>query len=67
MARPKKIIDPMCEPNELSVEFVPVYISKTDFQKKKSEVQTLIARMLISSQKCGRPSEQDMEELDYAA
>jgi hypothetical protein len=67
MARPKKIIDPMCEPNDLSVEFVPVYISKADFQKKKSEVQTLIARTLISSQKRGRPSEQDIEELDHAA
>jgi hypothetical protein len=67
MAKVKRAIEHLSEPKEMNIEFVPIYISKDDFQKKKSEVQTLIARMLVSAQKRGRPSKHDLKEINDAA
>lgn len=67
MAKVKKAVEHLSDKKEMNIEFVPVYISKQDFQKKKSEVQTLIARMLVAAQKRGRPSKHDLEEIDNAA
>jgi len=67
MAKAKKAIEHLRKNKEINVELIPAYMSSVDFQEKKIEVQNLIAKMLISSHKHGRPSNKDEEELNYAA
>lgn len=67
MAKAKEAIEHLRKDKEINVELIPAYISRVDFQEKKTEVQNLIAKMLISSHKRGRPSNKDEEELSYAA
>ena len=67
MAKAKKAIEHLRKNKEINAELIPAYMSSVDFQEKKTEVQNLIAKMLISSHKRGRPSNKDEEELNHAA
>ncbi len=67
MAKTKKAIEHLRKHKEVKVQLIPAYMSYEDFQEKKIEVQTLLAKILINAHKRGRPSKNDDEELDYAA
>jgi coproporphyrinogen III oxidase-like Fe-S oxidoreductase len=67
MAQVKKAVEHLRKNKEITVELIPAYMSDTDFQEKKEEVQNLISRILISTHKRGRPSK-DISKVDkYAA
>ena len=67
MAKVKKAIEHLKKKREINVELIPVYIPDSEFQEKKDEIQNLIAKILISAHKRGRPSKQDEEDFKYAA
>ncbi|MEZ4872622.1 MAG: hypothetical protein R2827_10400 [Bdellovibrionales bacterium] len=67
MAKLKNAVEHLRNTNEIKVELIPAYMPDADFQDKKEEVQNLISRILLSTQKRGRPSK-DREEIEaYAA
>ncbi len=67
MAKTKKAIEYLSKRKEIKIELIPVYISEIEFQEKKKEIQNLIARMVVSTQKRGRPSKDQEEDFEYAA
>ena len=67
MAKTKQAVDHLRKKKEIKIELIPVYIPDAEFQEKKAEIQNLIAKILISTHKRGRPSKQDEEDLEYAA
>lgn len=67
MAIAKKAVEHLRKKKEIKVELIPVYIPQAEFQEKKDEIQNLIAKILISAHKRGRPSKNCEEELGYAA
>ena len=67
MAKTKKAIEHLKRKKEMNVELIPVYVPDEEFQKHKKVVQDLIARMLISAQKRGRPTNDLEEGFDHAA
>jgi hypothetical protein len=67
MAKTKKATEHLRNKKEINVELIPVYIPDNEFQENKKIVQQLIARMLVTSQKRGRPSHTQDEDFDYAA
>lgn len=67
MAKAKKTIEHLNKRKEIKIELIPVYVSEIEFQEKKKEIQNLIARMVVSTQKRGRPSKDQEEDFEYAA
>jgi len=67
MAKTKKAVEHLKKKKEIIVELIPAYMSEVDFQEKKEEVQNLISRILISTNKRGRPSKDEDEVNKYAA
>jgi hypothetical protein len=67
MAKAKKVIGHVSKRKEIKIELIPVYISESEFQEKKKDIQNLIARMVVSTQKRGRPSNDQEEDFEYAA
>ena len=47
---------------EISIELIPVYIPDDEFQKKKAEIQNLIARMVIAGSKREAQSKQQSKK-----
>ena len=47
---------------EISIELIPVYIPDDEFQKKKAEIQNLIARMIIAGSKNEAQSKQQSKK-----
>lgn len=67
MAKIKNAVDHLKRKKEIEVELIPAYMPEADFQDKKEEVQNLIARILLSTHKRGRPSKDEDEVEEYAA
>lgn len=67
MAKPKHAAVNLKKKKEIKVNLIPVYISDSEFQEKKEEVQDIITKILISTQKRGRPSMKYVEDSKYAA
>jgi len=67
MAKAKKAVEHLNKRKEIKIELIPVYVSEIEFQEKKKEIQNLIARMVVSTQKRGRPSKDQEENFEYAA
>lgn len=67
MAKIKKAVEHLRNKKEITVELIPTYMPEADFQEKKEEVQNLISKILISTNKRGRPSKDEEEANKYAA
>jgi hypothetical protein len=67
MAKLKNAVHHLKKKKEIRIELIPVYIPDSEFQEKKIEIQNLIAKILITAHKRGRPSKYDEEEFNYAA
>lgn len=67
MGRTKKSAGQLSDHKMIKVTLIPEYISEVDFQDKKKEIQDVITKILIMSQKRGRPSNSDEQENQYAA
>jgi hypothetical protein len=67
MGRAKKAPGRLSDHKMIKVTLIPEYISEVDFQEKKKEIQDVITKILIMSQKRGRPSKSDEQENQNAA
>lgn len=67
MAKVKNAVEHLRNKKEIEVELIPAYMPDADFQDKKEEVQNLISRILLSTHKRGRPSDNEDEVEKYAA
>ncbi|HLE11841.1 MAG TPA: hypothetical protein VI754_11365 [Bacteriovoracaceae bacterium] len=54
-------------PKKIEVELIPSYESMSEFQKRKDEVQEIIAKMIILGMTRGRPRKDEQEDFNNAA